>query len=97
LFKVASDEDEEELMMEGLTAPPELNRGYSEQKRDYFKGLSSIIFSNLELLEVEFDFKKLIQEQKEIERRKVMSLIEQRIENFNQAMINFNQAQITPT
>jgi hypothetical protein len=45
--------------MMGL-AEPNLNRGYSDQKRTYFKGLSSAIFKNLRDLEAEFDFKNLI-------------------------------------
>ena len=39
---------------------PELTRGYSEQKRCYFKGLSSVIFNHLQRLEKDFDFKHLI-------------------------------------
>jgi len=52
---IVSDEDDEELMMSGLQQP-DLSRGYSEQKRSYFKGLSSIILKTFLTLEQEFDF-----------------------------------------
>jgi hypothetical protein len=40
-----------------LGGMPILRRGYSDQKRHYFKELSSIIFKNLRELESGFDFK----------------------------------------
>jgi hypothetical protein len=49
-------------MMNCCEAPiPALARGYSAQKRQVFKGLSSVIFKELTALEKEFDFKKHIE------------------------------------
>lgn len=52
----------------GGSGLPKLQRGYSDQKRHYFKELSRIIFKNIRDLESNFDFKKLIERQKEIEK-----------------------------
>lgn len=76
-------------MMVGLQEP-NLNRGYSDQKRSYFKGLSSVIFKNMQELEAEFDFKNLIQQQRQLEKKRVMDEIQQRIESFNNALMSFN-------
>jgi hypothetical protein len=54
---------------------PSLSRGYSEQKRQVFKGLSSVIFKELIALEKEFDFNKHIEAQREMERKKALDLI----------------------
>ena len=54
---------------------PSLSRGYSAQKRQVFKGLSSVIFKELIALEKEFDFKKHIEAQREMERKKALDLI----------------------
>lgn len=59
-------------------------------KRDYFMSLSSIIFEAFTLQESEFDFKKLIEEERTNERKRVMDEITQRIENYNQALHQFN-------
>lgn len=54
---------------------PVFSKGFSAQKRQIFKGLSSVIFKEFQALEKEFDFKKLIEAQKELERKKAMDLI----------------------
>lgn len=77
-------------MMMGLPEP-NLHRGYSDQKRSYFKGLSSAIFKNLKELEAEFDFKHLILQQRQLDKKLVMDGIQQRIDHFNNALINFSQ------
>ncbi len=66
--------EDELMMMEGLQQPG-LLRGYSDQKRHYFKGLSSLIFRHFRKLEADFDFRRLIQEQKEIQKQKVLEEI----------------------
>jgi hypothetical protein len=45
--------------------------------------LSSIIFEAFTKQELEFDFKKLIEEERTNERKRVMDEITQRIENYN--------------
>lgn len=39
---------------------PDLNRGYSDQKRKYQKALSNIVLASFHLTEKEYDFKNLI-------------------------------------
>lgn len=50
---IASDEDEDSVS--GLQSP-DLNRGYSDQKREYQKGLRAVIFKSFKLAESEFNF-----------------------------------------
>jgi hypothetical protein len=63
-----------------------LNRGYSEIKREYFTTLSAIILDAFVKQEREYDFKRLIEDERSNERKRVMDEITMRIDSYNHAL-----------
>ncbi|CDW75624.1 UNKNOWN [Stylonychia lemnae] len=70
---------------------PELNRGYSDQKKQYQKAFRAMIFSAFIKTELEFDFKNMILKQRQEEKRRMVEQINQRINNFNFALQQHNR------
>jgi hypothetical protein len=62
------DIDVEEQDSLDILALPELNRGFSDQKKFVMTGMSNLILNAFEITEKTFNFKSLILKRKEEER-----------------------------
>ena len=51
---------------------PELNRGYSDQKRQYQKAFRGIVFEVFQLTEEGFDFKNMIEKMRQEEHKRMV-------------------------
>jgi hypothetical protein len=54
---------------------PDLSRGYSDQKREYQKGLRSVIFKSFKLAESEFNFSQAMTQLRMAEKRRIQDEI----------------------
>jgi hypothetical protein len=53
-----------------MSQPPELNRGYSDQKRQYQKAFKAVVFTILNRTEMQYRYKEQVKKAKEEEHQR---------------------------